>query len=346
MVRKVKSLSILLPVWKETPANVRDSIEAMKGLRYPNKEILFIFEPEERDEAKIVREAGFKVIFTDGEPRLKAHALNMGLAASKGEIIAIYDVDTFPEPDQAMKAIRAIEEGGYDVVSGYPLSSTETLLQRMRTIDLLDWCSSTTIRSLPAPSGYGSYFRREVLEEIGGWDEDTVTEDADLGIKLGLKNYKFGVINSPVYGESSGGFKNILFQRVRWIKGSFQIGRKWKSKTKGMSYRKRIEFYSTYQGLYGSLFMPVQLLVTLYCIYLLVIGVRSFYLWILPLSLLFDYVTTVLITTRRQLVKIDGLSLRDHLFYPIYKWLFYPLAVWMGFIQWKRRPMYWYRTRR
>jgi len=339
----MKTLSIIVPLYRESHETVDKAIVAMKNLQYPDKEVIFVFEPEESHFVQFVRSRGFDAILTDGENKSKANSLNVGFKHSTGDIIALYDADTEPEPEQALKAIRALEEG-YDVVSGYILAATDTFLQKMRAIDLLDYCSALTVNSLPLLFGFSHYMRREVVEELGGWDGDTVVEDTDFSFKLQLFGYKVGIINSPIYSESSRGFKNMLLQRARWMKGGYQVVHKWFGHSSKLPFWQRIEFVIMKISQYGNLLSMPILLLLVYNLYLLLIGVRAYYLWILPLVFLVEYAIILFVITNRQLVKLNGVSIIDYLIYPIYRWVFWSLSVLVGFIELKRRPLYWHRT--
>lgn len=341
-----KKLSLIIPLYRETRETIDKIVEAMKNLQYPDKELIFVFEPEERHLAQLVRAKGFKAILTEGGPKSKANSLNVGFKASTGDIIAIYDADNEPEPEQALKAIRVLEEGHYDVVCGYILSATDTFFQRMRTIDLMDYCSSITVKELPIIFGFSHYMRREVVEDIGGWEGDTVIEDSDFSMKLNLKGYKIGIIDSPIYAESNRGLKNIFLQRARWMKGGYQLGGKWWGKTSALPFRKRLEFIMMSTSRYTSLLILPLLSLALYSTYLLLSGVRAYYLWFLPLLYLIDYASILFIVTRRQLVKIEGISIIDYLVYPIYRWIFWASAMIAGYIELKRKPLYWRRVER
>ncbi|MEZ5839102.1 MAG: glycosyltransferase family 2 protein [Hyphomicrobiales bacterium] len=76
---------------------------------------------------------------------------------------------------------------------------------------------------LPLPlGGTSNHFRREVLEQIGGWDPFNVTEDADIGQRLARFGYRASVIASGT-GEAAPGRLGIwLKQRTRWMKGWMQ----------------------------------------------------------------------------------------------------------------------------
>jgi len=77
--------------------------------------------------------------------------------------------------------------------------------------------------NLPIPlGGTSNHFKTDKLRELGGWDPFNTTEDADLGIRIGAKGLKVGVIRSTTYEEANSRVGNFIKQRTRWIKGYMQ----------------------------------------------------------------------------------------------------------------------------
>ena len=76
---------------------------------------------------------------------------------------------------------------------------------------------------MPIPlGGTSNHFRIDVLRELHAWDPFNVTEDADLGIRIGQKGYRVGVVDSTTFEEASCRTGQWLRQRSRWIKGYMQ----------------------------------------------------------------------------------------------------------------------------
>jgi 1,2-diacylglycerol 3-beta-glucosyltransferase len=71
--------------------------------------------------------------------------------------------------------------------------------------------------------GNGQFVRRQALESCGGWNEETITDDLDLTIRLHLDNWDIGVLPHPAV-EEEGVKKTISLwhQRSRWAEGGYQ----------------------------------------------------------------------------------------------------------------------------
>jgi cellulose synthase/poly-beta-1,6-N-acetylglucosamine synthase-like glycosyltransferase len=111
------------------------------------------------------------------------------------------------------------------------------------------------------------FIKRDLLEEIGGWDEACLTEDADVGIRLSALGEKIFVTYDAEHAtreetpDSIGGF---IKQRTRWCQGFFQVFRKgdWKKlPTRG---QRLLALYTlTYpyvQAFVGALWIPAVLM--------------------------------------------------------------------------------------
>ncbi len=76
---------------------------------------------------------------------------------------------------------------------------------------------------LPLPlGGTSNHFRREALEDVGGWDPFNVTEDADLGLRLARMGWRTRTIASATLEEAPVTVGAWLRQRGRWMKGWMQ----------------------------------------------------------------------------------------------------------------------------
>ena len=106
-------------------------------------------------------------------------------------------------------------------------NANENWLTRMFTLDYALWFDQVLPGlerlGMPIPlGGTSNHFRIDVLRELHAWDPFNVTEDADLGIRIGQKGYRVGVVDSTTYEEASCRTGQWLRQRSRWIKGYMQ----------------------------------------------------------------------------------------------------------------------------
>lgn len=163
-----------------------------------------------------------------GTLQTKPRALNYALAFARGSIIGVYDAEDAPDPDQInMVASRfATRDGRVACLQGrldYYNSHTNWLA-RCFTIEYATWfrvvLPGLQKLGLAVPLGGTTlFFRRDVLESLGGWDAHNVTEDADLGIRLARHGYRTEMLETVTEEEANARAWPWVKQRSRWLKG-------------------------------------------------------------------------------------------------------------------------------
>ncbi len=164
----------------------------------------------------------------------KAGALQAGLETATGELIAIFDADFLPPADFLERTVHYFRDPGVGVVQtrwSY-LNRHYNLLTEVEGM-LLD---AHFVLEHGARCGGGLFFnfngtagilRRTMIDDAGGWQHDTLTEDSDLSYRAQLKGWRFVYIQSvdcpselPV--ETYG----FQVQQSRWAKGLTQVALK------------------------------------------------------------------------------------------------------------------------
>ncbi|QKQ99958.1 glycosyltransferase [Metallosphaera tengchongensis] len=177
-----------------------------------------------------------RCIHLDASPTIngKSRALNYGLKMSKGEIVGVFDADTVPRLDilsyVSQKFISEPELGG---VQGrlIPINVRESIVARLASLEELFSEYTITGRArlgLFVPlEGTCSFVRKDLLEKVGGWNENVLTEDIDLSLRLTSMNYRISY--SPyviAWREVPTTFSSLIKQRLRWYRGNFEVSLK------------------------------------------------------------------------------------------------------------------------
>lgn len=168
------------------------------------------------------------IVVPEGNVKTKPRALNHALTHAWGTIIGIYDAEDAPEPDQIRKVVAQFRRAAPQVaclqgVLDYYNPRTNWL-SRCFTIEYAGWfrliLPGIARLGLVVPLGGTTlFFRRDVLEDLGGWDAHNVTEDADLGIRLARHGYRTELIDTVTGEEANCRAIPWIKQRSRWIKG-------------------------------------------------------------------------------------------------------------------------------
>jgi cellulose synthase/poly-beta-1,6-N-acetylglucosamine synthase-like glycosyltransferase len=164
----------------------------------------------------------------------KAGALEAGLATARGEFIAIFDADFVPPSDILRRTVDHFTDsrvGMLQVRWGH-LNADHSLLTRIQAL-MLDghFVVEHTARHRSGRffnfNGTAGLWRRRCIEEAGGWQHDTLTEDLDLSYRAQLAGWRFvymPTLEAPAeLPVEMNAFKS---QQHRWTKGSVQTGLK------------------------------------------------------------------------------------------------------------------------
>ena len=227
-------VTIMLPVRNE-PSALPSLVASLEKLDYPAEKLDLKFLVEEKDAStKKALELldlpdQFEILsIPESQPQTKPKAMNFALPFARGEIIGIYDAEDDPEPDQIRKAVAALDAADASTVCVQcrlnHYRATETWLSRMASAEYSLWfdmlLKGLSVLKLPIPLGGTSLFiKLTALREVGGWDPNNVTEDADLGLRLARRGWRSEVIDSTTWEEPPVRFDQWCGQRSRWIKG-------------------------------------------------------------------------------------------------------------------------------
>lgn len=174
--------------------------ETVRAQTLPFDEIICYDDASTDRTAEVAQSLGARVIRGEknGGP---AHARNQLWRAARGEWVHFHDADDLLDPAYHAK-VSARVNGETDVVICNALWLRDDTREREQ-----EWrYSETDLRAAPAPyllthpvGGINGYYRRSVLEQIGGFDEQLkVWEDADLHVRLAVQGARFAVVEEAL----------------------------------------------------------------------------------------------------------------------------------------------------
>ncbi len=228
-------VSVIVALYKEE-AVVAGLMTHLARLDYPRDRLEIILVLEDGDTATLAaaraaaRRAKVRtrvLVAPPAGPRTKPRALNYALQSAHGAMIAVYDAEDAPRPDQLRAAAEAFgADDGLGVVQA-PLgwyNGDRCWLTRQFALEYAAQFHALLPAyhrlGLPLPlGGTSNVFRREALEACGAWDPFNVTEDADLGFRLAREGWRAGLIEPGTAEEAPETRKDWTGQRSRWLKG-------------------------------------------------------------------------------------------------------------------------------
>jgi cellulose synthase/poly-beta-1,6-N-acetylglucosamine synthase-like glycosyltransferase len=164
----------------------------------------------------------------------KAGALSEALNNATGELIAIFDADFIPKPDWLKKTVPLFENqrlGCLQTRWGHTNRKYNSLTQAEAMAIDGHFIVEQTVRSqnnfFLNFNGTAGVWRRACIEDAGGWQWDTLTEDLDLSYRAQMRGWKIDYLPDVVVpAELPAQVEAFKNQQFRWAKGSFQVVRK------------------------------------------------------------------------------------------------------------------------
>jgi cellulose synthase/poly-beta-1,6-N-acetylglucosamine synthase-like glycosyltransferase len=236
-------VTVQLPIYNEVYV-VERLVEAAAALDYPKELLEIQILDDSTDEtrelaralAQRVRARGLDAVHLvrDNREGFKAGALQAGMEIAKGEFLLIFDADFVPRPELLREALPHFGEPEVGMVQARweHLNRDYSLLTRIQSV-LLDghFVIEHTARHRSGRffnfNGTAGLWRRACLEDAGGWQSDTLTEDLDASYRAQLAGWRFVYLKDLVApGELPVDINGFKSQQHRWAKGSIQTGMK------------------------------------------------------------------------------------------------------------------------
>jgi len=236
-------VTVQLPIYNERYV-VERLLEETAKIDYP-RELLQIqvlddstddTHPFTRALVESYRDGGLPIEYIHRTNRhgFKAGALENGLRTATGELVAIFDADFVPPRDFLTRTVHFFAESNVGMVQtrwGY-LNRGQSVLTEVQAM-LLD---GHFVLEHVARAGNGLFFnfngtagvlRKSAIEDAGGWQHDTLTEDSDLSYRAQLKGWKFVYVPSiECLSELPVETYGFQVQQSRWAKGLTQVAMK------------------------------------------------------------------------------------------------------------------------
>lgn len=252
-------VTIQLPIFNERYV-VQRLLESITALDYPKAKMeIQVLDDSTDDTVEITAkevdkysELGFDIkhITRTDRTGYKAGALKSATTFAKGEFIAIFDADFLPENDFLMKTMRHFADPKIGIVQTRweHLNQNYSLLTRVQAFQLnvhftIEQLGRKVGNLLLQFNGTAGVWRKETINDAGGWEADTLTEDLDLSYRAQLKGWKIIYledVTSPA--ELPSEMNGLRSQQFRWMKGGAETAKKvlpqvWKS---SLTFRQKI----------------------------------------------------------------------------------------------------------
>ena len=236
-------VTIQLPIFNERYV-VERLIASVCSIDYPRELLEIQVLDDSTDDtghiAKTVvsemKDRGFDIVYIHRQNRTgyKAGALKEGLETAKGELVGIFDADFIPNPSFLKETIPSFSDPNVGMLQtrwGH-INSDYSMLTRAQSMGIdghfgVEQASRAWSGFFMNFNGTAGIWRKKTIEDAGGWQADTLTEDLDLSYRAQLKGWKLSfapdVVCPAEVPVTINAFKS---QQHRWAKGSIQTAKK------------------------------------------------------------------------------------------------------------------------
>jgi cellulose synthase/poly-beta-1,6-N-acetylglucosamine synthase-like glycosyltransferase/peptidoglycan/xylan/chitin deacetylase (PgdA/CDA1 family)/spore germination protein YaaH len=224
-------VSVIVPAFNEEFV-IEATLRSLLNSNYDNFEIIVVDDGSQDRTSEVVREhfgdQALVKLFT--EPNAgKAAALNLGLRHAKGDVIVALDADTqFPGDTIRALARRFVDPQIGAVAGNAKVGNRINIVTRWQALEYItsqnmDRRAFASLNCITVVPGAVGAWRRELIEQCGGFSADTLAEDQDLTLRIRKLGYKIGYEEAAIgWTEAPHSLRMLARQRFRWAYGTLQ----------------------------------------------------------------------------------------------------------------------------
>ena len=227
-------VSVMIPAHNEESV-ITNTVENIRSIDYPNLEIIVIDDRSTDNTASVIKglEEKYDNVIAMVRPKDafpgKSAVLNDALNIAKGEAILVFDADATVEPDFLNKLIPNLEPADVGAVQARKIIRNKdvNLLTKCQnneyTMDTQLQVGRDAVKGAVELRGNGELIKRTALDDIGGWNNYTITDDLDMSTRLHIRGWDVRFCpEACVYEEGIIYLFPLFRQRRRWLEGTIR----------------------------------------------------------------------------------------------------------------------------
>ena len=227
-------ISIMVPCHNEESV-IEHTVANILNLDYENFEVILIDDRSSDNTAFVIKKLADhfeKVTALIREKEAfpgKSAVLNDGMKIAKGDAILVFDADATVDKDFLKKIVPELEPKDVGAVQARKVIRNKdyNLLTRCQnneyTMDTHFQVTRDSVKGAVELRGNGELIKREAIEDIGGWNNYTITDDLDMSTRLHIKGWDIRFCaDAIVYEEGIIYLWPLYRQRRRWLEGTIR----------------------------------------------------------------------------------------------------------------------------
>ena len=255
-LKKYPFVSVIVAAYNEEKT-IGKTLKSLLALNYPKDKLEIIVVNDESKDNTVSVVKRFKNVILINNKHVgvgKASAVNAGIRVAKGEFFGVLDADSEVSRN-SLKIILGhfISDNIGGVITPVKVIKKRNIynwLQRIEyTFTVMIRELMSRINTLYYSHGVLSVFRTKLIKKIGYFDENNLTEDLEIAMRLKSKGYELVMaLEALTYTNVPMTFVSLWKQRVRWYRGFLYNLKKYK----GILFKKK-------HGAYGNFQLPLNL---------------------------------------------------------------------------------------
>lgn len=224
---ELPKVTVVIPAYNEGKS-IAGTIETISKSDYPRSkfEIIVVDDGSKDDTYDVAKKYDGKYVRVFRKKNGgKGSALNFGIARAKGEIIIGMDADSFVEPQSMKNMMHYFTNPRVMAVTpAMIVYKPKNIWQRIQYMEyflgLFLRKAFATLNAVYIAPGAFSAYRKSFFDKYGGYDENTITEDIELSLRVQYHGYFVeNCPDAPVHTITPSNFLSLLIQRRRWYFG-------------------------------------------------------------------------------------------------------------------------------
>lgn len=227
-------ISIMVPCHNEHEV-IEDTVNNILDVDYEKYEIILIDDRSTDNTAEIIQRLAqnnpkVKCLIRDKDAYPgKSAVLNDALKIAQGEAILVFDADARIGKDFIKIMLPKLEPKGVGAVQARKniINAKQNFLTACQyneyVFDSYLQIGRDAVKGAVELRGNGELIKREALEDINGWNNETITDDLDMSTRLHIKGWDIRFCPDAVVNEEGViCFSALIRQRRRWVEGSIR----------------------------------------------------------------------------------------------------------------------------
>ncbi len=209
-------------------------LDACRAFTYPAYDIMIVDDSTDEGTARKLaayarRHRNVTYVHRDNRRGYKPGALKEAMPLVKGEIVALFDADFVPRKDFLERIVKPFEDERVAIVQGRQgfLNARKNLIARFASYLLQVHHYIHMPINQRANSvffcGTAGAIRKRAIEEVGGWNPASITEDTELSVRILARGYRTVYLPFETPSEVPVTIESFLKQQMRWCFGNVRV---------------------------------------------------------------------------------------------------------------------------